>query len=266
MPRKVLFELYTIGFFISSFLPGVVGGDVARWHMAGRGVEERMKVAATILVERVTGMAALILMCLLAVIWDSTRFATPPVLALLVAMSVTLIVSLTLALNRRLATGLMYQTRRLAISRFIQPLYQLQRSLRCFTRQSLVVAMCYSCLFYLAAGSTFFLICQAFGSHITFLEAISVQILTCLLIIIPISLGGLGLAQVGDVYLLGMLGTDAATALGISVVRQMIKYGYALIGGIVLIRWQYHPRIEGTEDLRSGKARPDNLSMVTGRR
>jgi len=111
--------------------------------------------------------------------------------------------------------------------------------------------MCYSFLFYLAAALTFFLICRAFGTHITLLEATSVQVLLCLLTLIPISLGGLGLAQAGDIYLLGVLGIDAATALGISLVRVLIQYGYALLGGILFIRLQGRLNIGSSKELDS---------------
>ena len=47
-----LLKLYTIGYFASSFLPGVVGGDVVRWHLAGLEAGGRVRVAATIVAER----------------------------------------------------------------------------------------------------------------------------------------------------------------------------------------------------------------------
>jgi uncharacterized membrane protein YbhN (UPF0104 family) len=102
--------------------------------------------------------------------------------------------------------------------------------------KTLLIALCYSFIFYLGGGVTFLLVCKAFAIHITLTEAISVRVFTYLLTLIPISIGGLGLTQAGDVYLLGILGVDATHAFGISIVRQLINYGYVLIGGILFVR------------------------------
>ena len=80
-----------------------------------------------------------------------------------------------------------------------------------------------------------FLICKAFATQISLLQATAELWLISLLTLIPISLGGLGLAQAGDVYLLGILGVGAAQAFGISVMRQLITYSYVLIGGYMFV-------------------------------
>lgn len=241
MPRWTVVELYTIGFFSSSFLPGVIGGDVVRYHLAGKERGRRVDIAATIVAERITGVVVLVMICLLAVVRDAERLATPPVLTLLGTVSSLLVAGLTIALHRRLATRLMYRTRRQRMQRIVRPLYQLHRALRSFPRKPLLVALGYSFIFYLLCGLTFFCICRAFGVQVTWLDATAERAIVSLLILIPISVGGLGLTEAGDIYLLGILGIDAAHALGISVVRKLINYIYALFGGILFIRWQYRP-------------------------
>jgi len=79
--------------------------------------------------------------------------------------------------------------------------------------------------------------CLAFGVSISLVEATSVLVVVCLLTMLPISLGGLGLKQAGDVYMLGLVGVDPAQALVISLLRQMIHYGYILIGGLFFVTW-----------------------------
>jgi uncharacterized protein (TIRG00374 family) len=236
-----LLELYTIGFFMSSFLPGVVGGDVVRWQMTARLTGAPLKVAATILVERVTGVVALVILSVAAVLL-LPQFAVFPVIVLIAAVSLGLAVGLVLVLHRRPIATLMFRTRRSRVGRIVQPLYGLHRTIRRFSRRALLVALGYSLLFYLSVGLTFFLIGRSFGTEITFLEATSVQILIGLLILIPITVGGLGLAQAGDIFLLGILGVDAAQALAISIVRLAVNYGYAMIGGFLFIRGCAQPK------------------------
>ena len=46
-----------------------------------------------------------------------------------------------------------------------------------------------------------------------------------------------GLRQAGDVYMFGVFGLDVEQALGISLVHQLINYGYVALGGILFLRW-----------------------------
>lgn len=239
-----LFELYTIGLFISSFLPGTVGGDVVRWQMAGKRTASSLKVAATILAERVTGVIALVVVCVPVVLIAVPAFAVAPVLTLSGAMASALLGGLALTLNRRLATTLIYKTRRLSIGRVVGPLYKLQKTLRSFPKRAVLSALVYSVWFYLSGGLTFYLICRAFDVQVTFVEATAVQILICLLLLLPVTIGGLGLVQAGDVFLLGILGVGAAEAFGMSMVRLATYYAYSFIGGLLFIRWRAKPSRE----------------------
>ncbi len=235
---RTLLELYTIGFFVNAFLPGVVGGDVVRWQMASRRTGGGLKVAATILAERATGLAALLMLSVPAAVYMLPNSALPTLLIIVVPASLALVGGLALVLNRRLASSLHVRARGRGANRLVRRLYRLHRTLRRFPRKPLLVALGYSVLFYLSAGLTFFLVCSAFGADITIVEAASVQVLIMLLIMIPVSIGGLGVAQAGDVYLLGLLGIGSAEALGISLARMAVAYVYAVVGAVLFLRWK----------------------------
>lgn len=242
-----LFRLYTIGFFASSFLPGVVGGDVVRWHMTSKHLGGRARVAATILAERATGVAALLALAFPGALYVFPRVDVAPFLLILIAATATLGAVVALVMNRRLVTSLVYRTRSTRVGRVVRRVYGLQRSLRCFSRRTFLVALMYSLLFYVSGGLTFFLVCKSFGAPVSFAGATAVQVLIGVLILIPISLGGLGLAQAGDVYLLGLLGINAPGALGISIARLLINYAYVLMGGVMFVQWNNESRAEESE-------------------
>ena len=241
--RWELLRVYMIGFFVSSFLPGVFGGDVVRCYITAMGESSRMNVAATILVERFTGIVALVIMCVVAVAADHSRLATVPTLLLLGSMTCALVGSLFLSTSRRLAVSLTYRTRRWKFARVIQLFYDLHRTFRGFSRRDFLVSVVFSVVFYFSGGLVFFCVCRAFGTGLGFSEVLTVQLLVCLLTVLPISVGGLGLAQAGDVYLLGILGVDAPTALGMSFTRKLIQYLYVCLGGACFIRWQGRSRV-----------------------
>ena len=239
--RWMLLEVYTMGFFVNAFLPGVVGGDVVRWQMAGRRTGERLKVAATIVAERATGLAALLVLSVPAALYLLPRSTLPLLVLAVFGVASVIAAGVAMALNRRLAISVLVRTRGTRVRRAARRLYGLHRTLRQFPRKPLLGAFGFSVLFYLSAGLTFFLVCRAFDTQMTLMEATSVQLLIMLLIMIPVSIGGLGLAQAGDVYLLGLLGIGAAEALGISMARMMVAYVYAVVGAFLFMRWQARP-------------------------
>jgi uncharacterized protein (TIRG00374 family) len=254
-----LLRFYTVGFFFSSFLPGNVGGDLVRWHLASGTPSLRLRVGATILAERITGVVTLVALCCLLVAGDRARLATPATTLLLGCAVAGLLAGLWLAWDSRLAERLLGGFRGRA-GRILGALHRLHRALNDIPRRALVAAVWNSLPFYAAAGLLFYLIGQALGAEITFLEATSVQVLISLLTLVPISLGGLGLAQAGDVYLLGLLGVDAPTALAMSLIRQAGRYVYAALGGVLFVRWPGHPKVS---ELRSmSDARQEAVASV----
>jgi hypothetical protein len=236
--RWRLLELYTIGSFMNAFLPGVVAGDVVRWQIITCDTGQRLKVAATILVERLSGVLTLVVLAAVLVLTVVPKFGTPPVLMLLVGATLVVGLGVVLVASRRLAVSALWRVRRSPLQRVLRPIHRLQRTLRLLPRSALLVAVGCSVLFYLSAGFTYFLICRSFGADVTMTEATTAQALICLLMLAPISLGGLGLAQAGDVYLLGVLGVGAATALGVSVARLLSGYMYAGVGALLFLRWK----------------------------
>lgn len=234
--RWALLKIYLIGSFVGAALPGTIGGDVVRVRLVGASTGGYVNVAASILIERLTGMTMLILMASVAVASDIDRLGKTVVLTLVGCAAAGLIVGLSVILNRRLAAGLAYRVRRKRLGRVVYVLYRIQRVLRRFPRLPLLVAFLWSVFFYLGIGLLLFLSCLAFGASIRFTEATSVAVLVSLLMLIPISLGGLGLRQAGDVYVLGLLGIDPGQALAVSLGRQVITYAYVVAGGALFLR------------------------------
>jgi len=229
-----LLRIYTIGHFASAFLPGTVGGDVLRWRLAGPLVGSYLAAAGSILIQRFTGVTMLVMLAAAAVVVDP-RLATRPVVLLVGSGLAIVALAWVIALNRRLAIAVTYRTRRRRVGRPLRTLYRLQRVLRTFPASSLVVALGWSFLFYAGVGLVVYFSCLAFEVRIGLVEAISVLVVVCLLTMLPISLGGLGLKQAGDVYMLGLAGVDPAQALVVSLLRQMIHYAYVLIGGLLFV-------------------------------
>jgi hypothetical protein len=228
-----LARFYLVGVFASSFLPGIVGGDVVRWQLTARRTARSVESAATILADRAIGVAAMVT-CALVAMAIEPRLATLPVLVLVLGTVAALVGVTCLAVYRPLAVGAAWHTRRSPLRRILRPLYRLHREFRRFSRPALLGSFGCALLFYLSASLTFWLVLRSLGTGLGFGEAFATQVVTNLLTLLPISVGGLGLVQAGDVYLLGLFGVGPAVSFAASIVRQLLHYLWAVVGGVLL--------------------------------
>lgn len=234
--RPELLRLYFMGWFAGLFLPGVVGGDVLRWHLAVRSLEGApAPIAASIVVERASGAAAVVLLSTLVLIARGPSLATLPTLVLVVSIGAALVGLLIVGSNRRWAIALAYRGRHLPIRGPLRFLVRFRDSLGRFPPSALLLALGYGVVFYVGNGLVLLLLCRSLDVDLVFLEAFSAQVLTNLLALLPVSLSGLGLFQVGHVYFLGLLGVAAADSLAMSLVKQAIHYAFGLVGGGLLL-------------------------------
>ncbi|MCP3980458.1 MAG: flippase-like domain-containing protein [bacterium] len=81
VPRGRLFGLYVAGQFYNQLLPSSVGGDVARAAALRDDVSSGMAAAASIVVERLTGLVALVLLALAALAISPGLWRDPWLLA-----------------------------------------------------------------------------------------------------------------------------------------------------------------------------------------
>jgi uncharacterized protein (TIRG00374 family) len=192
---------------------------------------------ASVLLERLTGVVAMVSIAALAVARDP-RLATRPVLALVATALGILALGLVAAFNRSLTARIAWRGRRSVLRRPLAKLYRLHRILRTFPPRGLAVAVGWSVVFYGCLGTLQWCCCRAFSAPVSPIEAISVVGVVCVLTALPVSLGGLGLRQAGDVYMLGLLGVDPAKGLVISLLGQVISYAYTLLGGAFFASWR----------------------------
>lgn len=234
--RLDLLRIYTIGFFMNACLPGVVGGDVVRCHLAAPQGSSRLKIAATIVAERVIGTVAMLMLCLAAVRWYASRLATGPLLALTMTSTIALAVVVALAMHRRLVVTALHRWRRGLARRAARITWRIHRVCREFRARTIVAALGVSFVFYVVCGLTLYCVCAGFHVSVTIAESTTTVVLVSMLTLIPISVGGLGLKQAGDVYVLGLFGVSPEHALGISLVHQLINYAYVAAGGLLFVK------------------------------
>lgn len=232
-----LILLYLEGMFFSLFLPTLIGGDLVRGHRIYRYTDGKEASLASILVERFSGLAALLAIALatLLVSWDP-KVAWP---ILVLSSAFLLGLGVVLGWTRkpfilRLLEGLPFGGLGQKLGAFYQAI---QRYLR--HRKVLGQAFVLSLILQVILIYAYSLVAKALGLAIPFTAFLLLIPIATVIAMIPVSVAGLGVREGAMVYLFGKVGLASASALGLSLTWFFLTILASLPGGVVFAFWDH---------------------------
>ncbi len=202
-----LFSLYMVGAFFSSFLPGVIGGDVVKAYYLNKDAKKLSLTLASVFMDRYLGYVSLMILGAVAFPFSLRyldhsvyRWAMPIIFISFIAGS---LLFFWLRLGKRFKT--------------LAEFYDYFGSLK--TRKDVMLkAVCLSLLVQVIGFSTVAMLARAMGEDIPLLLLYAFLPIIITLATIPISIAGVGVREGSFVVLLGMIGVrpEAATSLSLS--------------------------------------------------
>jgi uncharacterized protein (TIRG00374 family) len=227
-----------VGLFFGNFLPTNVGGDLVRGYDLARHTQLPAETAISVLVDRMMGLIAFVfvavVMALLVVyseglvaLWEVAAIAALVLLALCGVFAVMLSDRLRAQLRRLFGISF--------LSRLV-PLYdRLSTALSAYRRSYAALAVCFCIsILVLTIGSVVnYLISLSLGGGISLLHIFLFTPLITFVLLIPISLGGIGLNQSAYVFFFNLVGVPEQRSLAISLIMQAIIIISSLPGGVL---------------------------------
>jgi uncharacterized protein (TIRG00374 family) len=240
-----LFELYLIGKFFSNFLPSMFGGDVARTYFLGRQISSYSVSAATVLLERASGLVGLILLVILGCAINPSILDNP-----IVAVSASVAtLATTLGLVAFFRPDLFHVGARL-----VDRIPLIRSATRKFEKllddigyyrsnhRLLLASLAYSLAFHLVAALNVYVSCLAIGFEPQFLDIMVLTPVILLLAMIPVSPNNIGWWEWCFSVLLASIGATAAEGLAVALVIRAVTFVMSLFGGLLLLRKQPPPQ------------------------
>jgi len=237
VPLQRLVFLYFVGSFFNNILPTGFGGDAVRAYELAQDAQSGALAVGTVLTDRAIGLLALFLMAALALPF-SLGILQPWIALLVLALTVGAFGGVALFLWSgplgRLFRALPAPLRRLIDRPALRKLY---RSFSGYDRRSLAIAGGVSIAFNLLQVVVNALIGLSLGVHVSFsYYLVSVSIIATLLML-PITISGVGVREGAYLLLFGQVGVPAATAVSMSLSVYLINVLSGLIGG-ALYAWE----------------------------
>lgn len=234
-----------VGVFFNNFLPANVGGDVMRGYGLARHTDRAAEAAVSVIVDRVVGLIAFM----------SAAFASAVVVVFIIGRKDLFTVMLasgvaTLALACLFAAVLSRHIRawverlfRIRLLGRFAPLYRkLSDALTAyrFKFDRLFVAYLVSLLTLALSNFSIYVTATALGGGVPLWAIFLFNPLIAFVLLIPISVGGLGLNQGAFVFFYGLIGIDSKVIFPVSLMMQFIIYLTSLPGGFMWWRSKRH--------------------------
>ena len=244
---------YLLGSLANNFLPSQFGGDVTRAWMAG-SPGTRVRAAATVLVDRATALACIVLAAWLALAANPAPVPGALIGALAVA-SAGLAVGAAIA---ALVAGGASKTARLQ-GRLARPARETIDAVRaCLRGPVLVRVVAIGLVFQGLVLLSVWLSSRAISLEIPF-SVLAVTVPTVLILsALPISIGGFGVREGGFVVLLGRAGVSSADATVLSLLTAAASALASLPAVLLLLRRPESARAAQAQD-REHEGREEDL-------
>jgi uncharacterized protein (TIRG00374 family) len=232
VPIVKLTQLYFIGQFFNTFLPTGFGGDVVRVVELARYGVSKAESVSTVFLDRMSGLIMFFLMMLVALPFVGNLIPSQ-LMPVLLAFGFAGLVGTWLMFERRLTTPLVNRLFGLGNFPFKAKAMRLYESMRANSTRATAKAMGIGLLFNLLLIAVNFLVAQALGQHIALGYFFLYVPIISTLLLLPISMNGLGVREWAYVLLFGSIGVLNVTAAAMSLAFWAITVSAGLVGGVL---------------------------------
>lgn len=239
-----LARIYAIATFSNTFLPTTVGGDVTRALLVVRRGPLLTRVAITIVVDRLGGLAGLLGIAWIAFAFHSAVVPNGAQVFLVWVTAAVLIGSLVVLAATFRGSRL---ARVLVPERLMSAARQSRSLLQSYARDpaTLIGLLISSLLFQALISLQLVMLARAIDVHLSFSMAAVALALVTVVTLIPVSIGGFGVREGSYVVLLGGVSIVATDATLISVLSVATLFLASLPGAVMLARGGIAPALEG---------------------
>lgn len=235
VPFFYLFKLYIVGYFFNNFLPSNVGGDVVRMYELGSRIDDKALGAASVFMERFTGLLVLALLALVSFLTNLTLFDDTALTLAMAAVLAGVVGVLWLVLDPRLLNLVERTIKFKFAQKLLGKFRKFYDALQAYKahRRVLVVVFLLSLAFYALA------VLNVYFSSLTFHQPVSLLDITIIVPIImvvammPLTFNGYGIQEWAYVLLYPRIGLPASVGLSAIVLIRAKNLVAALFGGLV---------------------------------
>jgi len=253
--KKNIILHFFYGAFGNLFMPTAIGGDIIKTVGLCRSSSEKPKVVASVLLDRLSGFYAIILIEICVLLLGYQYVVKDKILAGGVVMVGGAAVFLTFVLfNEKIYSFVFRLFDRFPKIKnaFMKLHYDIALLKQSHRIKEGLKGVCLSGVTQVIYAFSWFLIAQSLHQDLGFIHFMAFVPLLCLASSFP-SVGGLGVREAAAVFLFSKIGMEAGVAVSMSLIGFIFVIIFGLIGGVLYVytistgRVQHHPSDAGVE-------------------
>ncbi len=255
LPHKEVGRLYVIGLFFALFTPGGVAGDVVRTHELQRRSSRGVEGFTSILVARILSVVTLAVLGAVSAMAILPELVSSQVTVGVLGASV-LVLGVLLMSGRPLrpvAERLPWRRIARVAGEFLESVEVLRKHPRALVAASLLYI-----LHHLLIVTAIFFAALALDVDISFGWALALVPIARVLVLLPLSISGLGVQEAAFVVLFKQVGLEPAAAFSLSLLSQVALMVVPLAGGAVYM-------LRGRSAAVRNAAQQDSAATRSGR-
>jgi hypothetical protein len=250
VPFGAVLQFLFTGFFFNNFLPANVGGDVIRGYGLARYTDRAADAAVSVVVDRIIGLIAYMSTAFVAAVivvnlssdQDLRKLEWIALVALL-----ALLAAFAILLSRRVRAVLS----RFFTLRWLSPVAPLWNRISGsfdayrFQYRALALAFGLGLLGIVCTALVNWLLSQSMGGLMSLPTIFLLNPLIALVLMVPISIGGVGVSQAAYPFFYGLAGVPPSHALAVSLLMQAIVILGSLPGAFFWLRGRRRQVVTG---------------------
>lgn len=227
-------RFYLIGLLGNSILPGAIGGDLIKILGLCSGAQDKPKVVASVLLDRLSGFAGMVVVATVSFILGFKMISNLSVVILIVGMAFASICIGVVLFNETAYSFCCQIFGR--FPKFKDSLMRMHYDIALLKgRQGAgYQAIFLSALSQLTLAVTYFLIAKALHQDVLFFYFIIFTPLICVVSTVP-SIGGLGVREAGAAYFFGIVGVASGVGGSITFISFLFMILVGIFGGVYFV-------------------------------
>lgn len=233
-PLISIVRFFFIGLFGNLFLPSAIGGDVIKILGLCKYSDQKPKVVATVLLDRLSGFASMVIVATIAFVFGLKYIEDISIIISVVGMSVLLSLFALVLLNEKAYSFCIKIFSRLP--KFKEALMQMHYDIALIkgSPKAALKAIGVSCVAQFLLALTFSIIAVALHQDIPLFYFFIFVPLVCVASSLP-SIGGLGVREAGLAFFLGTVGVDTGVSVSIGLITFLFMIMVGLAGGVLFV-------------------------------
>ncbi len=236
---KTLVQLTFIGYFYSMVLPGQIVGEGVKAYKLGKRKKDYTDVVASILVDKYVGIIALLILSCLGMVIAKPPLPQRFINGVFVFTALVVIFPFLLLIKKlfKVLQKIMKKTKKVVprLKNLLDKIEQLMSSLRDYMfkldRLFFVLLLCF--VFQTASAVISLLLGNGFGINLNILHWLWIWGVLSIAVLLPVTIGGIGVREGTFVGLLGLFGYLPEQALALSFASFGVRLVNTVIGGLI---------------------------------